>query len=121
MGALHTAASLTLLMGLDLPCPPGERRAQEAADQQLRATLDHTGVIYKVVYGLGDERVANAINAIKSRAASAYTTSAGSLFDAKNETHDSRLRAWNCEKCSDPECELSLFTRLTGKRSACRC
>jgi len=27
-----------------------------------------------------------------------------------------RLRAWGCEKCSDPECEHQLFQRLLASR-----
>ena len=29
-----------------------------------------------------------------------------------------RLRAWDCEKCSDPECEHRLFTSLVAQREA---
>jgi hypothetical protein len=29
-----------------------------------------------------------------------------------------RLRAWNCEKCSDPVCEHRLFTSLVDQRQA---
>lgn len=112
------AADLTLLMGLDLPCPAGERPRQEAADQQLRSALDHAGVAYKVVYGHGNERLIHALSAINNIAARAYPSSARATFDVNNGTRAAQLRAWNCEKCSDPECEHRLFTRLTDARSA---
>ena len=114
----HGAANLTLLMGLDLPCPAGERPRQEAVDHQLRSALSHAGVTYKVVYGHGDARILHALNAINKIASSAYPIIAGATFDTNVEVRTARLRAWNCEKCSDPECEHRLFTRLTAARPA---
>ena len=63
-------AMLTLLMGLDLPCPAGERLEQEAADLQLRSALECANTAYKVVYGQGDARIQHALNAIKIVASS---------------------------------------------------
>ena len=108
-------ATLTLLMGLDLPCPPDQRQTREAADACLRAALTHADRIYRVVYGQGERRVANALTAIKSVATSAYPSSVRGTFDSNFNTRTVRLRAWNCEKCSDPECEHRLFTALTGR------
>lgn len=111
-------ASQILLMGLDLPCPASERAAQEAADACLRAHLAQTGYGYRVVYGHGEQRIANALNAIKNIAINAYTSSARGIFYSESGAsprRTARLRAWNCEKCSDPECEHRLFTALTGR------
>ena len=105
-------AALTLLMGLDLPCPPQERAAQEAADAQLRTTLHQSGAAYQVVYGQGAQRSTNALKAIKKIASSAYPVSAEGTFDP----NPVRLRNWYCEKCSDPVCEHRLFTALTTGR-----
>ncbi len=116
--AVHPAATLVLLMGLDLPCPAEERPAQEAADARLRAALDGAGHAYKVVYGLGEQRIEHALNAIKNIAISAYPSSARANFYAKNSAQTTRLRAWDCEKCSDPECEHRLFTTLVGHQDA---
>lgn len=110
------AATLTLLMGLDLPCPAEERASQEALDAQLRVALQGAGVTYRVIYGQGDTRVANALNAIKSIAINTYPTGGNEVFDLENGMHNQRLRAWNCEKCSDPVCEHRLFTSLVDKR-----
>ena len=108
-------ATLTLLMGLDLPYPPDQQPAREAADARLRAALVRAGRAYRVVYGHGERRIENALKAIKSVAISAYGTSARGTFDSDSSAKSARLRAWNCEKCSDPECEHRLFTALTGR------
>lgn len=111
-------ASLILLMGLDLPCPTSERAAQEAADARLRADLTQVGMGYRVVYGHGEQRIANALNAIKNIASSTYPSSARGNFDSDSGSSTRtapRPRAWNCEKCSDPECEHRLFTALMGR------
>ncbi len=115
---LRSTASHTLLMGLDLPCPADARLAQEAADLHLRAALGNARVVFKVVYGKGEQRLISALIAIQSIAPDAYPTGARGLFGLKNEKPEARRSAWNCEKCSDPECEHRLFTRLTGARPA---
>ncbi|MBY0411900.1 MAG: hypothetical protein K2Q97_17670, partial [Burkholderiaceae bacterium] len=107
-------AMLTLLMGLDLPCPTGERLAQEAADSQLRSALECANTAYKVVYGQGDARIQHALNAIKKVAFSALLTSATTGFNSEIAPPNKRLHTWECAKCSDPECEFRLFTRLTN-------
>lgn len=109
---------MTLLMGLDLPCPVDDRTTQEAFDAQLRVALQVAGVTYRVIYGQGDTRVANALNAIKSIAKNIYATGGNEVFDVASGMHTQRLRAWNCEKCSDPVCEHRLFTSLVDKRQA---
>lgn len=116
--ALAPDARLILLMGLDQPCPADERTAQEAADAELRTELSHAGMTYRVVYGQGEQRTTNALIAIASVAKNADRESARDLLDpshsARNRRQD-RLRAWNCEKCSDPQCEHRLFTALVGR------
>ena len=111
----YPQATLTLLMGLDLPCPQDQQVAREAADARLRAALAQGCRAYRVVYGLGERRIESALQAIKSIASSAYGTSARGIFDSDSSPRSARLRAWNCEKCSDPECEHRLFTALTGQ------
>lgn len=112
------AATLTLLMGLDLPCPAEDRAAQEAFDVHLRVALQVAGVTYRVIYGQGNTRVGNALNAIKSVAIKACPEGGNEVFDVENGMHTQRLRAWNCEKCSDPVCEHRLFSSLVDKRQA---
>ena len=118
--ASEAAGTTVLLMGLDQPCPESDRCAQEAADADLRTALARAGASYKVVYGQGSQRIASALNAIKNIAASAYPSSGSGHFEPNTDeptTRSARLRAWNCEKCSDPECEHRLFTALTGRDS----
>lgn len=112
------AHGTVLLMGMDLPCPAADRVAQEAADADLRVALGRAGIGYRVVYGVGEKRVASALSAIKNIAITAYPSSGSAVFSSDSDEptgRTARLRAWNCEKCSDPECEHRLFTALTGR------
>ena len=113
-----TGAALTLLMGLDLPCPPNQQPDLEAADARLRAALAQAGLRYQVVYGQGERRMENALNAINKIAIGAYPASAIGSFESKKGVRKPRLRDWNCEKCSDPQCEHRLFTSLVAQREA---
>lgn len=121
-----STAELTLLMGLDVPCPAELRPTLEAADARLRAALGAAGKSYRVVYGSADTRLANALQAlltIKIIAASAEESGATGLFGldiSRRVERPARLRTWNCEKCSDPECEHRLFTALVGGKEGAR-
>lgn len=99
----------TLLMGLDLPCDPATARAREHADALLRAQLQGAGVAYQVVYGTGPQRLQSALRAMQT---------AGVLPAVAVDREEGRPRAWTwaCEKCSDPECEHRLFTKLREAR-----
>ncbi len=110
---LHRAASLTLLMGLDLPCPPEEQPLQQAADAQLRAALGAAAIGYRVVYGQGPARLASALRALESVVGRPVGDTAG-----PHEASAARMLAWGCEKCSDPVCEHRLFTALTARPPA---
>ena len=92
---------LTLVMGLDLPwvADDGIRdgpHAREPSDTLLRAALTGAGLPFRVIYGQGAQRLASALAAVQGSEA----------------TYPS-LRNWSCDKCSDPECEHRLFSRLT--------
>ena len=104
-------ATLTLLMGLDLPCAAVEQGLREAFDNRLRTVLSEASVRYHVVYGNGPQRLENALLAIGSIANEAHPESASGTFNPK----PAALRAWYCEKCSDPECEHRLFSALMGR------
>jgi len=96
------ACDRVLLTGLDLPwVADGLHRSQatrDAVDAQLRELLGREAIAYRVVYGRGPQRLANALAAIDTQLAP--------------ELPAANRRAWNCEKCSDPECEHRLFTKL---------
>ncbi len=110
----------TLLVGLDGGTPPKasgqtlQPCGQERFDACLRGALSEAGVAYRVLYGSEDERLRVTLDAIKKIAPKAYDPPAGTAFDPKPPARPARLRAWSCEKCSDPECEHKLFTALRG-------
>jgi Mrp family chromosome partitioning ATPase len=87
--------ALTLLTGLDGPCPPGS----EQADAALRLALRHAGVRYQVVYGDLDERLRSALRAVQP------------LLPGVAARAETPARwSWNCERCGDAGCEHRLFS-----------
>lgn len=95
-----------LLMGLDLPSAAG----READDAHIRAQLQSAGLAFHVVYGQGPQRLHGALQALEA----AGVLPAGSA----PRLPEPERRAWlaACEKCSDPDCEHRLFTRLREAR-----
>lgn len=98
---------LTLVTGLDLPCVADSLQrvgpqVREPVDALVRKALADAAVAYRVVYGQGGERVANALAAI------------GSVASASQQAAASRRWQWNCETCGDPQCEHRLFTAARG-------
>lgn len=98
----------TLVTGLDLPwVPDGLQRdgpkVQASIDAELRAVLLKAQVPFQVVYGSGPERLANALQALAA---------AGVLAGEPRPAAPAGEWVWQCEKCSDPECEHRLFRRL---------
>ena len=94
---------LTLVTGLDLPwVPDGLQRegpqGREHVDALIRKALADAGVAYRVIYGQGQDRLANALVAVGSAAPGRQRTAVVTRWQ------------WNCEKCSDPQCEHRLFT-----------
>ena len=94
---------VTLLLGLDPHQPAAEAAIARAEDGVLRRSLAVGGIDFQVVYGSGEERLANALHAIES------VSGRGSVAAPPRAAQ--REWVWNCEKCSDPECEHKLFTR----------
>ena len=108
---------ITLLTGFDLPwVADGLQRdgahVREPVDQKIRQLLSTANVRYQVVYGLGDQRLDNALFCIAREAAKHASELAQRLHQAlaRSET----LPQWTgpCETCGDGECEHRLFTRL---------
>jgi nicotinamide riboside kinase len=94
---------LALVTGLDLPwVADGLQRqgpqGREEVDALVRKGLADAGVAYRVVYGRGEDRLANALAAIDASAPSSRR--AASTW------------VWACDKCSDPQCEQRLFSAL---------
>ena len=113
---------ITLLTGLDWPCPPAEQENREQRDAELRRQLQASGIPYRVVYGSTARRLATALAAAQalqaptpSTAVSLTRAPVGSADGRRDEDDDQgslKMRSWGCEKCSDPICEHRLFTSL---------
>lgn len=98
---------LVLLTGLDLPASgiaPAEQARQDAG---LREALQAAGLAWRVVYGLGPERLRNALQAVAEVAPWAWQASVSEAEAGRWQ----RLQA-SCEKCGDAACEHRLFTGL---------
>lgn len=98
---------LTLLLG----CDGGPAAAP--VDGLLRAALMQASVAFQVLHGTAQTRELQGRKALQSlmprRPPPAPAAGAAAVATA-------RLRAWGCEKCSDPECEHRLFQRLLASR-----
>lgn len=103
-----TGAEVVLLAGLDLPSALGA----EAQDASIRTRLQSAGVAFHVVYGTGPQRLRSALQAL----ASAGVLAAGVVEREDDGAQARRPWTWSCEKCSDPDCEHRLFTRLREAR-----
>lgn len=104
---------LTLLMGLDLPwVADGLFRdspaVRDATDAAIRRQLLAAALPYQTVYGRGDARARQALRAIGATLGQPLTPSDPAWPHGR--------RPWNCETCSDPDCEHRLFTQLLQQR-----
>ena len=104
---------ITLLTGLDLPwVSDGLQRdgphVREPVDQRVRHMLGLAGVPYQVVYGLGEQRLDNALFCIGRQAPNWVKNWAKQLERPEPPTR------WSgpCETCGDGDCEHRLFTSL---------
>ena len=112
----HRQYQLTLVTGLDIAWEaqwlrdhPGVRGP---IDTRVRQALEKAGIGYRVVYGQGLARLNNALLALGLAAEDeAVWRQRQSAQFALNEGRT----PWNCEKCSDPECEHRLFTGLIAR------
>ena len=112
----RTDSAFTLVCGLDwtefdtkADLALGAQR--ESEDRLLREKLTGARVEFRVIYGSGDVRVANAmkaINAIQPAALVNQSRAAPLILDAG----DTVKWRWDCDKCSDSSCEHFLFSKL---------
>lgn len=97
---------VTLVTGLDLPWVDDnvqrDASSREDVDALVRTLLDTAGVPYRVVYGTGPDRLRHALAALP----------AGLAPRPAAERRSLRAWQWQCDKCSDPQCEHRLFTAL---------
>jgi HTH-type transcriptional repressor of NAD biosynthesis genes len=100
---------LNLLMGLDVPwVPDGLFRdgpaLRERTDEILRHQLQTAELPFHTVYGLGPARLQAALRIVEQ--------ALKPPLDPRGPSIESAAAAWSCERCSDPECERRLFSRL---------
>jgi nicotinamide riboside kinase len=107
---------MTLVTGLDIAWEAQWLRDHPAArghiDTRVRQALERAGIGYRVVYGQGLDRLNNALLALglATEDAALWRQRQSAQF-ALNEGRT----PWNCEKCSDPDCEHRLFTGLLAR------
>ena len=97
----------TLLLALDVG-PTQANNAHTAQrrrmDALLRQTLVQAQIPFQVIYGQGEERLAQALSALKRSPA---------VREARRKPW---AWAWACDKCSDPACEHRLLSDLLASR-----
>lgn len=121
MALAHQAHyDMTLVTGLDLPwVADGLQRdgphVRAPVDALLRQALERGGMSYRVVYGQGPQRVNNALLALGLPGEDGQT---GQLREQAQFAINQGRTVWQCNDCSDPECEHKLFSGLLAQRSA---
>lgn len=111
---------LTLVTGLDWPCLPnglqrGDPLVRGPVDSLVRQALDREGIPYRVVYGQGHQRLNNALLAL---GLPGEDETAKRLREQAQFAINQGRTVWQCNECSDPDCEHKLFTSLLTQRSA---
>ncbi len=102
-------ARLNLLMGLDVPWVPDglfrdSPRLRERTDEVLRAQLQAAALPFHTVYGLGPARLKAALRIVEQ--------ALDTRLIPKDPSIEQATATWACERCSDPDCERRLFSRL---------
>jgi nicotinamide riboside kinase len=102
---LQRGCDHTLLLALDV----GPAKANSAVTAQrlrmdalLRQILVQAQIDFQVIYGLGEDRLAQALSALKCSPA---------VREAQRKPW-----VWACDKCSDPACEHRLLSDLLASR-----
>jgi nicotinamide riboside kinase len=110
--AAQRGLAATLLAATDLPwaadASDGGPALQRAADATLRGVLLDHGLAWSVVGGLGESRLAQAVDALAPTLRRRTTPGSG-LFRRLAE-RDAAQPAWRwiCDACDVPECEHAL-------------
>jgi nicotinamide riboside kinase len=117
--AQQALVDTTLVMGLDLPeldngLKSAASHERGLADSLLRQALERAGIAYRVVYGQGHQRLNNALLAL---GLPGEDPAARLVREQAQFAINQGRTVWQCNECSDPECEHKLFTGLMAKRS----
>ncbi len=121
MALAHQALyDITLVTGLDLPwVADGLQRdgpqVRGPVDTLVRQAMECSGMAYRVVYGQGPRRLNNALMALGLEGEDA---DAQQVREQGQFAINQGRSVWQCNDCSDPGCEHTLFTRLVKQRSA---
>ena len=95
----------TLLLALDVgPADNTAAAPRLHMDALLRQVLVQAQLSFQVIYGLGEERLAQALSALQRSPA---------VREARRKPW-----VWACDKCSDPACEHRLLSDLLAGRQA---
>ncbi|PUE30518.1 AAA family ATPase [Limnohabitans sp. Jir72] len=110
---------ITLVTGLDLPwvadaLPRDGAHVSGPVDTLVRHALERSGIHYRVVYGQGPQRLNNALLALGLQG---EDEQARQLREQAQFAINQGRTTWQCNECSDPECEHKLFTGLLKQRS----
>jgi nicotinamide riboside kinase len=134
--AYQSRFDLTLITGLDMPWQAdgiqrdGEH-VREPVDALLRTRLQNAGIRYQVIYGLGDQRLQSALNAIEALALREKENATNTIAPPADKIRargQNRLKTteegkastwqWICDKCSDADCEHRLFRDLVQAKQS---
>ncbi len=115
--AAQRRIGLTLLMGLDLPWQDDgffrdSPAVRDAIDGLLRRELQAAGIAFQTIYGQGPQRLRAALGAV----ANALGPAQGSALVPDDPVLREGHGRWQCEACSDPDCEHRLFRALIARR-----
>lgn len=109
--AVQRSFEHTLLLALDVGPAAANANADNAAvaqrlrmDALLRQALLQVQISFQVIYGRGEDRLAQALSALQRSPA---VRQAGR-----------KPWVWACDKCSDPVCEHRLLSELLASRQA---
>jgi HTH-type transcriptional regulator, transcriptional repressor of NAD biosynthesis genes len=107
--AFQRQTTLTLLMGLDLPwVSDGLFREspaiRDATDAVLRRELLAADLPFQTIYGRGEARLQQTLRAVGS--------ALGQRLAPVDIEWGAGRHVWNCDRCSDPDCEHRMFSSL---------
>ncbi len=110
----------TLVTGLDLAwVADGLQRdgphVRGPVDTLVRQALDRAGMAYRVVYGQGPQRLNNALLALGM---AGEDDAAHQIRENAQFAINQGRTVWQCNECSDPDCEHKLFTGLLAQRAS---
>lgn len=94
-----------------IPAADTANAEEQAIEVRLRAAFTVSGQPCTIIHGRDAEQRFG-------RAWSALQPGPDVLEAAPASQQRLRSRAWNCERCSDPDCEHQLFTELLAARQA---